>query len=193
MLSTTAQRSLLAAVAVALAGGSGTAQESPYAGLDARAIKALSADEIAAYLAGDGMGLALAAELNNLPGPKHVLDLADSLGLSAAQRTAVQTTFDAMLRQAREIGAAIVAAERELDAAFAGGTLDREGLEARTARIAELRGRLRFTHLAAHLDLQGVLTEEQTERYRRLRGYASSTGASHEHDPVDRHPRSSNR
>jgi Spy/CpxP family protein refolding chaperone len=188
-----ARRSLLAAVAVTLTGGSGTAQESPYAGLEARAIKALSAEEIAAYRAGDGMGLALAAELNNLPGPKHVLDLADSLDLSAVQRSTVQAAFDAMLRQAQEIGAAIVAAERELDAAFAGGTLDREGLEARTAWIAELRGRLRFTHLAAHLDLKGVLTEEQTARYRRLRGYASSTGVSHPHDPVHRHPGSSAR
>jgi len=139
------------------------------------------------------MGLALAAELNNLPGPRHVLELADSLGLSAAQRTAVQAAFDAMLGQARAIGAAIVAAERELDAAFAGEALDRDELETRTARIAELRGRLRFTHLAAHLDLAGVLTEEQTERYRLLRGYASSTGGSHEHDPVHRHPGSSNR
>ncbi len=193
MLCTTARRSLLATIAVALTAGSGTAQESPYAGLEARAIKALSTAEIAAYLAGDGMGLALAAELNNLPGPRHVLDLADSLGLSAAQRTAVQATFDTMLRQARELGGAIVAAERELDAAFAGASLDREGLEARTARIAELRGRLRFTHLAAHLDLRGVLTQEQTESYRRLRGYASSPGASHQHDPAHRHPGPSNR
>jgi Spy/CpxP family protein refolding chaperone len=137
------------------------------------------------------MGLALAAELNDLPGPRHVLDLADSLALSAAQRATVQATFDAMLSRARELGTAIVAAERELDAAFAGGTIDREGLDAATARIAELHGQLRFTHLAAHLDMRGVLTDEQIERYRRLRGYAAPTGAPHEHDPAHQHPGSS--
>ena len=36
------------------------------------------------------MSLALAAELNGYPGPLHVLELADRLGLSAEQRGKVQ-------------------------------------------------------------------------------------------------------
>jgi hypothetical protein len=61
------------------------ADESPYAGEEARAIKALSDQEIEAYLSGQGMGYAKAAELNSYPGPKHVLELARELGLTPAQ------------------------------------------------------------------------------------------------------------
>lgn len=42
---------------------------SPYTGEQAREIKALSADEVNAYLNGQGAGLAKAAELNRYPGP----------------------------------------------------------------------------------------------------------------------------
>jgi hypothetical protein len=55
----------------------------PYAGLEARSIKTLSDQQIGDLRAGRGMGLALAAELNGYPGPMHVLELADALGLSA--------------------------------------------------------------------------------------------------------------
>ena len=41
----------------------------PYAGQQTRAIKALSDDDIAALRAGEGMGMAKAAELNGYPGP----------------------------------------------------------------------------------------------------------------------------
>ena len=51
----------------------------PYAGQQTRAIKALSDDEIAAFLNGEGMGFAKAAELNGYPGPAHVLTLAQKL------------------------------------------------------------------------------------------------------------------
>ena len=52
----------------------------PYAGMQDREIKALSAEERAALLEGQGMGLALAAELNGYPGPVHVLELGDARG-----------------------------------------------------------------------------------------------------------------
>ena len=51
---------------------------SPYVGLEAREIKALSEEQRQELLDGHGMGLALAAELNHYPGPKHVLELAPS-------------------------------------------------------------------------------------------------------------------
>jgi len=68
----------------------------PYAGLESREIKALSAEEVRQLLEGEGMGLALAAELNGLPGPLHVLELADSLALTAAQRASVEAIFAEM-------------------------------------------------------------------------------------------------
>ena len=49
----------------------------PYAGMQARAIKALSAEQIADLKAGRGLSLALAAELNGYPGPRHVLELVE--------------------------------------------------------------------------------------------------------------------
>src|SRR5262245_1477224 len=64
---------------------------SPYAGLDSRDIKALSAEQLADLKAGRGMGLALAAELNGYPGPLHVLELADRLQLSPEQTRRVDS------------------------------------------------------------------------------------------------------
>ena len=52
---------------------------SPYAGEEGREIKALSAADVDAYLTGQGMGFAKAAELNGYAGPKHVLELAAEL------------------------------------------------------------------------------------------------------------------
>src|SRR5256885_6759518 len=59
---------------------------SPYAGLENRATKALSEQQLVDLRAGRGMGLALAAELNGYPGPLHVLELGEQLMLSAEQR-----------------------------------------------------------------------------------------------------------
>jgi hypothetical protein len=58
----------------------------PYAGLQARSIKALSAEQIADLKAGRGMSLALAAELNGYPGPRHVLELGEQLSLTELDR-----------------------------------------------------------------------------------------------------------
>lgn len=155
---------------------------SPYVGFEARQIKALGPDEIAAYENGDGMRYALAAELNHYPGPKHVLELAGDLELSGEQKRRVEQIFEVMRENARDLGAEIVAAERELDLAFAGGTIDDDQLQRQTAAIAELQGRLRAIHLAAHLATRAVLTPEQVERYDALRGYAGG------HDPARHHP-----
>src|SRR5580658_1033453 len=53
-----------------------------YAGQQMRDIKALSSDDVADLLAGRGMGLAKPAELNHYPGPAHLLEMKDQLGLS---------------------------------------------------------------------------------------------------------------
>ena len=46
----------------------------PYSGQQGRMIKALSSKEVQGLLQGKGMGMAKAAELNQYPGPRHVLD-----------------------------------------------------------------------------------------------------------------------
>ena len=83
-----------------------TAPAQPYAGSQARDIKALSPAQIAQLRAGEGMGLALAAELNGYPGPRHVLDLGAELGLTDAQRARFQQLFDAMKRRRCRLGKA---------------------------------------------------------------------------------------
>src|SRR5690606_19670228 len=76
----------------------------PYAGWDGRAIKALSPEQVDDLQNGRGMGLALAAELNGYPGPRHVLELAEPLELTAEQRAEAQRLFDAMQAEAIVLG-----------------------------------------------------------------------------------------
>lgn len=148
---------------------------SPYAGDRAREIKALSAQQAEDYLAGRGMGMARAAELNGYPGPAHVLELAEPLGLSAAQREQTETLFGAMQRDAKALGEQLVAAERDLDRLFAQRLARRETLRPMLERINTLQGELRAVHLEAHLAQRALLDPDQVAHYQRLRGYDGDT------------------
>lgn len=178
---------LVGSLAVARAAG---AQASPYTDRTALAITALTPEQIASYRAGEGMGQALAAELNGYPGPRHVLELADSLGLSADSRAAVQTIFDRMHTEAVRLGEAVVAAEAGLDSAFAGRRITETTLHERLTHITTLLGQLRSAHLAAHLAVTKLLSPEQVHAYQRLRGYGNAGhGGDHHHDGgVDSRP-----
>jgi hypothetical protein len=149
------------------------AQTSGYSGQESRAIKALSVEETADLLAGRGMGAARAAELNHYPGPAHVLELREQLGLSAEQIRAVQEIFDRMSAAAKPLGAKIVAAEKHLDEAFGSGSVAADSVRGDTAAIAELQGTLRAVHLTAHLETRAVLRPEQIARYDILQGNAA--------------------
>ncbi|HEX9843986.1 MAG TPA: periplasmic heavy metal sensor [bacterium] len=154
-------------------GQAAAASPSPYVGQQARDIKALAPEQVAALLDGGGMGYAKAAELNHYPGPRHVIDLAEHLQLSETQRARAEAVFAAMQTRARELGADILRHERELDAAFGASAIDDQTLERLTARIATLEGELRVTHLRAHRDMRALLTPAQVSAYDRLRGYAA--------------------
>jgi Spy/CpxP family protein refolding chaperone len=153
----------------------------PYAGQQTRAIKALSDEDIAALLKGEGMGYAKAAELNGYPGPAHVLTLAQQLKLTEAQRQQVQAIFDRMNAAAKPLGAELVDRERVLDQLFAKGEITSDRLAIETAAIAELQGRLRSVHLAAHLETRALLNPEQIALYQHLRGYVDPAGAPMQH------------
>ena len=84
----------LAAVPIAWQAAAQAQQVQPYAGLQTREIKALSHEQMEDLAAGRGMGLALAAELNGYPGPRHVLELATQLSLTDEQRNSIQRLFD---------------------------------------------------------------------------------------------------
>ena len=149
-----------------------TAQaQTPYAGMQARPIKALSEQQVADLKAGRGMGLALAAELNGYPGPLHVLELADKLQLSADQRGKVQELYDSMKAEAIPLGATLIEQEAALNEQFVKRTVTPESLKASTSIVARTQGTLRETHLRYHLQTVTVLSRAQMRRYAELRGY----------------------
>jgi hypothetical protein len=111
---------LVAATGISLTIGNAAAQSTrPYAGLQARPIKALSAEQIVDLKAGRGMSLALAAELNGYPGPRHVLELGEQLGLTDRQRVDAQRLFDQMTAEVVPIGEKLISQEAELNRLFA--------------------------------------------------------------------------
>lgn len=152
------------------------ATDQPYAGQETRDVASLSEADIAALLAGEGWGLAKPAELNGYPGPAHVLDLADELGLTAEQTDEIEAIFEAMRAEAAVLGADYVDTERHLSTMFRMGHADPAMLETLLGRSAEILARLRAVHLKAHLQTTPLLSDEQKETYARLRGYADGPG-----------------
>ena len=163
----------IASLLLALPVGAATAQHvQPYAGMQSRAVKALSDEQIADLKTGRGMGLALAAELNGYPGPSHVLELQQELALSDAQRTRVQSLFAAMKAETVPLGERLIAAESDLDRQFATHKITPASLSAATAAIGAAQAKLRAAHMKYHLAMMGLLSPEQIKRYNVLRGYA---------------------
>lgn len=152
-----------------------------YAGRQHREIKALSEAEIRAYLDGAGMGYALAAELNHYPGPRHVLELADPLELSAAQRARTEAIFDRMHAEAVRLGERVVEKEAELDRRFAAFDIDGRTLDELLRALAAVQAELRGVHLRTHLEMRELLSEEQIIRYDELRGYSGNDRHGHDH------------
>lgn len=146
---------------------------SPYAGLETRGIKSLSEEDLAALREGRGWGLALPAELNGVPGPAHLLELKDELGLSEEQVIAIEAIQAEMQAEAKEAGERFIAAEMALDAAFAEGGSDEEHLKHLIQEAETARADLRFVHLSRHLSTPPLLTEEQVRHYGERRGYSS--------------------
>lgn len=153
----------------------------PYAGQQARPIKSLSEEDIAALRKGEGMGMAKPAELNGYPGPAHVLTLAAQLRLTQAQHQQVSAVFERMSAAAKPLGAEVIAREQALDQLFANRQITSDQLAAETAAIGELQARLRNVHLSAHLETRALLTPEQLALYQKLRGYGGPAMPEHHH------------
>ncbi len=170
-----------AVLTIAIAGVSASAQspearherhvaKQPAPVVQERSVASLSAEEIGGLMEGSGMGMALVAELNHYPGPRHVLDMAGALGLTPEQKRAAEEVFRRMNERAVALGMKIVEGEKALDEAFASGEIDREHLERGVAAVAALRGELRTAHLLAHLEMKAILKPEQIAAYETLRG-----------------------
>jgi Spy/CpxP family protein refolding chaperone len=161
-------------VAAAAAAAAQTHQmQSPYAGQfsPSAPIRALTPDEVRQIAAGEGAGLAKAAELNGVPGPRHVLDMADGLGLMPAQRARIRAIYDGMHAKAIAAGRRYLSAQEALEKDFRARRLTSTSLAARVAEVNRLRAVLETVHLAAHLATASVLTPDQTAHYNKMRGY----------------------
>ena len=176
---------LLVAAAVAYAGPDGhtASTGSPYSGMEAREIKTLSDDDVRQLLAGEGWGLALAAELNGVPGPLHLLEAVErgEMHLTDDQLARIEALRAGMLSRAVPLGELLVEQERELNLRLAAGDLDEQALLELLQAIAETTAQLRYEHLVTHLRTAAVLSPHQIARYNQIRGYLAGDGAHSDH------------
>lgn len=147
---------------------------SPYAGQETREIKSLSEADLEDLRLGRGWGLALAAELNGVPGPAHLLELQAELDLDAGQVAAIENIFATMQAEAQEAGERFIAAEAAIETAFREGGMAPDALRALIDTSSAARAELRFIHLSRHLETPPLLTAEQIARYNDLRGYSAA-------------------
>lgn len=143
----------------------------PYAGMHTRAIKSLSENDTKELRRGGGWGLALAAELNGMPGPAHLLELKEKIPLTPEQVAKTQRLFDEMHQAAIATGARLIAAETAIESAFANGTVDEVSLRRLLADAESAKTELRYIHLSQHLKTVQYLQPEQIKQYNALRGY----------------------
>ena len=151
--------------------GHGSHGAAPYAGEQTRDIKALSPQEQRAWIEGQGMGLARAAELNGYPGPMHVLELAERLQLTGSQTAETRALMDQHKAEVRRLGIQLVDAERALDRLFRDKQATEASVRQYSKAIAELQAQIRTSHLQTHLKQTDLLTAVQVDRYNTLRGY----------------------
>jgi Spy/CpxP family protein refolding chaperone len=156
---------------------------SPYAAHRGAAATGLLPEEVEGLVSGKGMALALAAEVNGYPGPRHVLDASEAgqLALRPDQQAAVEALHARMLEDAQAKGREILEVESHLAQRFRHGHIDDASLRDALDRIGQLRAELRFIHLRTHLATRALLTPDQIARYNAVRGYEVSGGGPQPH------------
>ncbi|HTQ86895.1 MAG TPA: Spy/CpxP family protein refolding chaperone [Candidatus Solibacter sp.] len=125
-------------------------------------------EERASIERGEGFGMAMAADHAGYPGPRHVLDMAADLKLTADQRAAMEKIFTAMHEKAIARGKELFEAQSRLEQMFRDGRTEAD-LREQSFRIDSIHAELRWIHLAAHLAAQKILSAEQIARYTELR------------------------
>ncbi|HUK54576.1 MAG TPA: hypothetical protein VL099_14915 [Candidatus Binatia bacterium] len=125
-------------------------------------------EERASIERGEGFGMAMPADLTGYPGPRHVLDLASELHLTAEQRAAVEKQFAAMHDKAVARGRELFEAQARLEQMFRDRRTEAD-LREQSFRVDSIHAELRWIHLSAHLSTQRILTAEQIALYTRLR------------------------
>lgn len=133
--------------------------------------------ERAALERGEGFGMALVADRNGYPGPRHVLELKAELKLTPEQEAAMEKLFAQMHERAVTRGKEVRVAEERLEALFAQDRPEEE-LREQAYRVATLRAELRWVHLSAHLAARKLLGPEQLAAYQQLRHGSQADPAS---------------
>ncbi len=132
--------------------------------------------ERAELLRGEGMGLAAYAERNGYPGPKHVLELKDTLRLTGEQIRTTEALVARVKDLAQTLGRQIVRSEEQLNMLFAGQhSVDEDLLRSVLKENGSLRAGLRFAHLQAHLEMKEALNGQQRHLYALLRGHENTS------------------
>src|SRR3989442_10201178 len=118
---------------------------------------------------GRGFGMAFAAEQNGYPGPMHVLELKERLGLTADQATKVRALLHAMFVESKPKSARLLEAEARLRRLFADVAADDASVRAAVADVERARSEVRLVHLLTHLKTRDLLTEAQRRIYQDAR------------------------
>ena len=173
-------------VSISLINSNTLATNSSYIHKKGQAISALSAKETQQLLNGEGMGFALSAELNEYPGPKHVLELSDSLALTPSQLNQTKSLFYQMNQQAKKLGKKLIRQEQQLDDLFRSSKITSEQIHNSVAAISTTQSELRALHLTAHIQQRDLLSPKQQTLYQQLRGYSKSD-THHKHSKNHHH------
>ena len=118
---------------------------------------------------GRGFGMAFVADQQGYPGPMHVLELKETLGLTAEQEARTQALLTAMFAESRPKSARLLVAEKKLRDLFASGQVHEPALRAAVADVEQARGEVRLVHLTFHLKTRQILTDEQRRLYHEAR------------------------
>ncbi len=148
--------------------------KSKYVGEEKREIKSLSESDIEELENGKGWGFAKAAELNGVPGPIHLLEMKKEIRLSSEQIQKIEDIYQKMKKQAIPLGLELIELERRLNNHFANRTITDNLLHKLLGEIVQVRKKLRYAHLSAHLKTPDILTFKQITLYNELRGYSSN-------------------
>lgn len=112
--------------------------------------------------------MAMAADHAGYPGPRHVLELATELKLTAEQRSAMEKVYATMHEKAIARGKELFESEARLEQMFHEGRPEAD-LREQSFRVDSIHAELRWIHLSAHLAAQKILTADQIAVYTRLR------------------------
>jgi Spy/CpxP family protein refolding chaperone len=117
---------------------------------------------------GLGMGLAKPADNNGYPGPRHVLDAADKLQLTAEQRQRITQLVAQMKTEAIPAATKLLADEAALEQLFVDKGANPENIAAAAKKAAESQAAVQTIHLRYHLLTRDLLTPAQIAQYAAL-------------------------